>query len=259
MDALLPALSVRDLHLSFGAQPVLRGVSLDLWPGEILGVVGESGSGKSTLLNVLYGMLAPSMGAVQITSAEGKICALQSLSRHQLRQAQRSAWGYVYQNPRDALRMEISAGGNVVERLMAMGCHHYGTLRTEALRWLEKVEIDPARMDELPGQFSGGMLQRLQIARVLISRPSLLYLDEPTSGLDVSVQAALLDLLRKLVVDAQMAVVLVTHDLAVARLLAGRIAVMRYGEIVEEGLADQVLDDPQHPYTQLLVSSVLPV
>jgi len=109
----------------------------------------------------------------------------------------------------------------------------------------------------LPGTFSGGMQQRLQIARCLVTRPRLVFMDEPTGGLDVSVQARLLDLLRRLVSDLDLSAVVVTHDLAVARLLAHRLLVMRAGEIVESGLTDQVLDDPQHPYTQLLVSSVL--
>ncbi len=253
-----PALIAKNLHFQFGSKPILRNVSLELYPGEVLAIVGESGSGKSTLLNLLYGALSPAQGEVQAITPAG-LCALPELSRQTLRHLQRSTWGYICQNPREALRMEISAGGNIVERRMAMGLRHYGTLRQEALNWLQKVEIDPVRMDDLPDTFSGGMLQRLQIARTLISQPALLYLDEPTSGLDVSVQAALLDLLRKLVHVENMAVLLVTHDLAVARLLAQRIAVMRQGEIIEEGLADQVLDDPQHPYTQLLVSSVLPV
>jgi putative phosphonate transport system ATP-binding protein len=130
-------------------------------------------------------------------------------------------------------------------------------LRAAAIDWLERVEIDPSRVDDIPRTFSGGMRQRLQIARNLVTSPRLIFMDEPTSGLDVSVQARLLDLLRQLTREMQLAAIIVTHDLAVARLLAHRMIVMQRGVIVESGLTDQVLDDPQHPYTQLLVSSVL--
>ena len=153
--------------------------------------------------------------------------------------------------------MGISAGGNIGERLMAQGARHYGQIRAKALEWLAQVEIDTARVDDLPRAFSGGMLQRLQIARVLVTHPRLVFMDEPTGGLDVSVQARLLDLIRTLVARFGIAAVLVTHDIAVARLLAQRIMVMQRGRVVEAGLTDQVLDDPRHPYTQLLVSSVL--
>ena len=123
--------------------------------------------------------------------------------------------------------MNVTAGANVGERLMAVGARHYGEIRNAASDWLQRVELDPARLDELPTRFSGGMQQRLQIARNLVSRPRLIFMDEPTAGLDVSVQARLLDLLRELVTDLGLAVVIVTHDLAVARLLAHRLLVMR--------------------------------
>jgi ABC-type sugar transport system ATPase subunit len=148
-------------------------------------------------------------------------------------------------------------GGNVGERLMDRGDRHYGKIRASVSEWLRRVEIDPARIDDLPRNFSGGMQQRLQIARVLVCEPRLVFMDEPTGGLDVSVQARLLDLLRNLVRELNLAVVIVTHDLSVARLLTDRLMVMKGGYIVEQGLTDQVLDDPQHAYTQLLTSAVL--
>ncbi|OYY07056.1 MAG: phosphonate C-P lyase system protein PhnK, partial [Rhizobiales bacterium 35-68-8] len=153
--------------------------------------------------------------------------------------------------------MAVSAGGNVGERLMAVGRRHYGDIRSEATDWLGRVEIAADRIDDDPRSFSGGMRQRLQIARNLVTRPRLVFMDEPTGGLDVSVQARLLDLIRSLVSDLGAAVIIVTHDLAVARLLSHRIMVMRHGRVIEHGLTDQVLDDPAHPYTQLLVASVL--
>ncbi len=250
-------LSARGLGLRFGAITALDNVDADLWPGEVLAVVGESGSGKTTLLNVLSGRTAPGTGTVWYQDPGRRRHDLHAMPAPQLRALHRSDWGFVHQNPRDSLRMRVSAGGNVGERLMAQGVRHYGQIRAAAQDWLAQVEIDPARIDDMPHTFSGGMLQRLQIARTLVTHPRLVFMDEPTGGLDVSVQARLLDLIRTLVTRLGIAVVLVTHDIAVARLLAGRMVVMQRGRVVEAGLTDQVLDDPQHPYTQLLVSSVL--
>ncbi|GAB0114395.1 phosphonate C-P lyase system protein PhnK [Acidisoma sp. C75] len=252
-----PLLEAEALSLAFGRIRALDGVGLSLWPGEVLAIVGESGSGKSTLLRALAGMLAPDAGQVRYRPPGGGPVDVHAMPAPLLRRLHRSDWGFVQQNPRDALRMGVSAGGNVGERLMAQGGRHYGDIRAAAADWLRQVEIDPGRIDDLPGTFSGGMLQRLQIARTLATHPRLVFMDEPTGGLDVSVQARLLDLIRSLVSRLGIAVLLVTHDIAVARLLAGRIVVMHRGAIVETGLTDQVLDDPQHPYTQLLVSSVL--
>jgi len=169
----------------------------------------------------------------------------------------RTDWGYVHQDPALGLRLSVSAGANVGERLMAIGARHYGHIRRTAAHWLERVEIDKQRIDDRPEFYSGGMRQRLQIARNLVTGPRLIFMDEPTSGLDASVQARLLDLIRRLVYGLRLAAIVVTHDLAVARLLSQRMMVMKDGEVIECGLSDQVLDDPQRPYTQLLVSSIL--
>ncbi len=255
MDAEL--LRVTGLTRYYGNRVGCRDVTFSLWPGEVLAIVGESGSGKSTLLSLLSGRLMPTAGEVSYHDRDGRWLSLAELSEADRRRLQRTDLGVVHQNPRDGLRMRVSAGGNIGERLMALGNRHYGRIRGAGLDWMERVELDPERIDEHPSAFSGGMQQRLQIARNLVTGPRLIFMDEPTSGLDVSVQARLLDLLRHLVSSLGLAVVLVTHDLAVARILAHRMMVMRGGEVVETGLSDQVLDDPCHPYTQLLVSSIL--
>jgi len=250
-------LRVEGLSRYYGARAGCECVSFELDEGEILAVVGESGSGKTTLLDCVSGRNKPDSGTVVFNTRIDGPLDVWRLSEAARRMLARTDWGYVHQSPREGLRLDASAGANVGERLMALGARHYGRIRAEAVGWMDAVELDSARIDELPTAFSGGMQQRLQIARNLVTRPRLVFMDEPTAGLDVSVQARLLDLLRGLAGELGLAAIIVTHDLAVARLLAQRMIVMRGGGVVESGLTDQVLDDPQHPYTQLLVSSVL--
>ncbi|MFN3130262.1 MULTISPECIES: phosphonate C-P lyase system protein PhnK [unclassified Roseibium] len=254
-----PLLQVHNVTRYYGDRIGCTDVSFDLWPGEVLAIVGESGSGKTTLLNCLSTRLAPTAGAIEYRMRDGSMRNLYQLSEAERRLLMRTDWGFVHQNAADGLRMNVSAGANVGERLMAVGDRHYGKIRETADDWLGRVEIASDRIDDDPRSFSGGMRQRLQIARNLVTHPRLVFMDEPTGGLDVSVQARLLDLLRRLVADLGLSVVIVTHDLAVARLLSHRIMVMRHGRVIEAGLTDQVLDDPREPYTQLLVSSILQV
>ena len=254
-----PLLSARDVTKRFGGRVACRDVSFDLWPGEVLGIVGESGSGKTTLLNCLAGRMTPDSGSVAYVSASSGTVDVHGLSEARRRLLTRTEWGFVNQDAREGLRMGVSAGANIGERLMAIGARHYGEIRQTATDWLGRVEIDLDRLDDRPTAYSGGMRQRLQIARNLVSNPRLVFMDEPTGGLDVSVQARILDLLRGLVENLHLSAVLVTHDLGVARLLTHRLMVMQGGVVVEDGLTDQVLDDPQHAYTQMLVASILPV
>jgi len=256
-----PLLDVRGLsHRFAGARPgvwAVQQASLQLYPGEVLAIVGESGSGKSSLLNCIAGRLACVPGQVHYRRSDEHWVDVHALPERERRQLARTEWGFVEQHAADGLRMNVSAGANVGERLMAAGERRFEQLREQGRRWMDAVELDPTRIDDSPRAFSGGMRQRLQIARNLVTHPRLVLMDEPTSGLDVSVQARLLDLIRQLVARLQLSALIVTHDLGVARLLAQRTLVMRQGRIVEQGLTDRVLDDPQHPYTQLLVSSVV--
>ncbi|BCL68086.1 phosphonate C-P lyase system protein PhnK [Vibrio nigripulchritudo] len=251
-----PLLKVTELSKLYSPGKGCQNINLELYPGEVLGIVGESGSGKSTLLRVLSGREMPDAGHVDYHNGDSAIDLYNQPDRER-RRLLRTEWGVVHQHPMDGLRPRVSAGGNIGERLMAIGDRHYGQIRAQAEKWLHDVEIPLDRIDDSPITFSGGMQQRLQIARNLVTHPKLVFMDEPTGGLDVSVQARLLDLIRNLVTNLGLSVIIVTHDLAVARLLADRLIVMKESRIVETGITDQVLDDPQHPYTQLLVSSVL--
>jgi putative phosphonate transport system ATP-binding protein len=255
----LPLLSVRSMTRTYGDRIGCADVSFEVWPGEVVAVVGESGSGKTTLLNCISTRLEATSGTVSYRMRDGEMRDLLKMGEAERRFLQRTDWGFVHQNPVDGLRMTVSAGANVGERLMAVGDRHYGKIRATATDWLGRVEIDADRIDDQPRAFSGGMRQRLQIARNLVTAPRLVFMDEPTGGLDVSVQARLLDLVRGLVHDLGLAAVIVTHDLAVARLLSHRMMVMKDGAVIEQGLTDRVLDDPREPYTQLLVSSILQV
>ena len=220
----------------------------------------SSGSGKTTLLNCLAGRLTPEPGVRSSTIRRPLWSGRRAWPlRSTAPAAVAHRMGLVNQDARDGLRMAVSAGANIGERLMAVGARHYGDIRRSAADWLGRVEIEQDRLDDRPTTYSGGMRQRLQIARNLVSEPRLVFMDEPTGGLDVSVQARILDLLRGLVGTLNLSAVLVTHDLGVARLLTHRLMVMQGGRVVEDGLTDQVLDDPQHAYTQMLVASILPV
>jgi len=252
-----PLLCAERLCKSYGNITGCLDVELLIHEGEVLGIVGESGSGKTTLLKCLSGQIQPCSGTVHYRTQNQDFRELYEMSEPERRFLMRTDWAFVHQNPRDGLRMNVSAGANIGERLMAIGARHYGEIRENALDWLDRVEMASERIDDLPATFSGGMQQRLQIARNLVTGPRLVFMDEPTGGLDVSVQARLLDLVRGLVNRMRLSAIVVTHDLAVARLLSHRLMVMKDGCVVETGLTDQVLDDPQHPYTQLLVSSIL--
>ncbi len=230
-------------------------IGFTLAPGQTLGIVGESGSGKSTVLSCLYGDSEPSAGHAYFRPfADGQrdIFDITPGERRTLRNFQ---MGIVYQHPHRGLNLRISAGGNVAERLMATEWRRVGDIRERASALLGRMEVPASRMDDLPAFFSGGMQQRVQIAKALANGPTLLLLDELTTGLDVSVQAGVLDLIREIQAASGIAMIIVSHDLGVIRLLAERTIVMKHGRIAEAGLTDQILEDPQHPYTQLLVSS----
>jgi putative phosphonate transport system ATP-binding protein len=239
-----------------GSVIAAHNVSFDLFKGEILGIMGESGSGKSTAVKNLYFDQQPTAGQATFFD-QGNEYDLFNLNAAKQRQLANHRFGMVYQNPHLGLNFDISAGGNIAERLLMSGVDNYAQIRSRATQLLSRTEVMSERMDELPINFSGGMQQRVQIAKALAINPPLLFLDEVTTGLDLSVQAAILDLILEIQQERDTAMIVVTHDLGVIRLLAGRTLVMKYGRVIETGLTDQILEDPQHAYTQRLVASAL--
>ena len=239
-----------------GSIVACRDVGLDLYPGETVGIVGESGSGKSTLLRCLYLDETPTSGYANF-SPVGERRNLFSVDRAMRRHIRSSLIGIVYQEARRGLNLLVTAGGNVAERLLAAEWRSVSDIRGKAADYLSRTEVPLDRMDDFPVYFSSGMQQRVQIAKALSNSPDLVLLDEPTTGLDVSVQAGVLDLIRDIKREYGITVLVVSHDLPVIGMLADRTVVMRHGRVIEAGLTDQILEDPQHPYTQLLVSSAL--
>lgn len=232
-------------------------ISLEVYHGEVLGIVGESGSGKSTLMKSLYFDIEPTAGSAYLKDYKNMAKNIWSASTAEKRMIRNTLMGMVYQNPVMGLRMDYSSASNIAEKIIAAGSHNAGKMTKRAEELLNAVEILTSRMPEAPRNFSGGMQQRVQISKALANNPSILLLDEVTTGLDLSVQAKVLDLIRKIKAKYGISILLVSHDLAVIRMLADRTVVMLDGKIAEEGLTDQILEDPQHAYTQQLVHSLI--
>ena len=233
--------------------------NLTIYHGEVLGIVGESGSGKSTLMQLINLSTTATSGHIwyREPSNDAERTDLLTMDGFTRRHFRNDRLGIVHQRPELGLNMRFSVGGNVAEKLLLANWRHVGKIRERITELMIQTELPPERIDDDPHTFSGGMLQRVQIAKALSSNPALLLLDEVTSGLDLSVQARVLDLIRRIQWEQKMTMLLVSHDLGVIKQLARRTIVMKNGHIVESGLTDQILEDPQHPYTQLLVSSAL--
>lgn len=230
-------------------------VSLDVAAGEALGLIGESGSGKSTVLACIAGDQQATVGDVRLASVDDggtNLLALDPSTRRSLRVDQIAV---VHQDPSAGLDLAVSAGGNIAAALTAAGWRHFGDIRARAAELLTRTEVPVERMDDPVQTFSGGMRQRVQIARALANRPRLLLLDEPTTGLDASVAAGVLDLIRDVLEETGIAAVVVSHDFSVIEQLTRRTHVMHHGRVVEAGLTDQLLEDPQHAYSQMLVGA----
>ncbi|MEU0965003.1 alpha-D-ribose 1-methylphosphonate 5-phosphate C-P-lyase PhnJ [Streptomyces sp. NPDC005917] len=238
-----------------GAVVAAWDVTFDVAPGEALGVIGESGSGKSTVLRCVVGDEPATAGRVQLASVAGGASDVLELPAAVRRELRIDTMGVVYQDPAAGLDLRVSAGGNIAERLTAAGWRGYHAIRRRAAELLDRVEVPLGRMDDPVRTFSGGMRQRVQIAKALATEPPVLLLDEPTTGLDASVAAGVLDLLRSLLAERDVAAVVVSHDFSVIEALTDRTLVMQTGRVVEQGLTDQLFHDPHHPYTQRLVAA----
>ena len=251
-----PILQATGVSKSYGPVQALSDVSAKVYPGEVRCSVGESGSGKSTFLRCLILEETPDRGAytLDLPDVQGNLFELDRYARRMLCATR---IGIVYQNPHQGLLMKHSSSGNVAERLLVAGERRFAVLREKAREALDASEFPLDRMDAPPVELSGGMQQRVQLAKAIALEPALLLLDEPTTGLDVSVQALVLDTLKRLQQERRITMIIVSHDLGVIRTLSDRVMVMRQGRVVEQGLADQIFQDPQHAYTQQLVHAKL--
>lgn len=240
------ALSFDHVTVRYGRLTVVDDVSLTVPAGEVVGLVGESGSGKSTLARAAVGLVAPAGGRITLGGAP-----VPTRGRHRPVQM-------VFQDPYSSLDPRLSIGESVAEALPRGGSHTGSRTerRAEVARLLELVHLDPGRAGVLPARLSGGQRQRVALARALAARPQVVVADEITSALDVSIQGAVLNLVRELQRELGLSMLFISHNLAVVRYVASRVAVMQGGRIVEEGPTAQVLSEPAHDYTRELLAAV---
>lgn len=244
-----PLLTAQDLCKTFAGVPAVRDVSLEVAPGETLGIVGESGSGKSTLLRLLNGVHSADRGSVIFRDSE--VVGAPSSELRKIRREMQM----VFQDPYACLNPRMK-----VEEIIAEPLKIHGMPKTERAgrvrEMLDGVQLPVSALKRHPHEFSGGQRQRIGIARALVLKPSLVLADEPVASLDVSVQAQVLQLLRSLQTELGCAMIFVAHDLPVVQLISDRVTVMKQGEIVEQLAAVDLFDRPQHPYTRKLVQAV---
>lgn len=240
--------AIERLRCAYGAVEVVKDVSLDIRSGECVALVGESGSGKSTLSTAVIGLMSPSAGSIRLAGH-----ALAPRARDRSTTARR-ALQYIFQNPYASLNPRKTIG----QAMVTTHRHFYGggrrSARADVLAVLQRVGLTGRVVDKYPEQLSGGERQRVAIGRALLCQPRVLICDEVTSALDVSVQAQILDLLQDLQRERGLSLLFVTHNLAVVRSLADRVAVLEHGQLVEVGETDATLDRPRHPYTQALLA-----
>ena len=248
------ALRVTGLSKQFGRVIGCADVGFDVAAGEALGIIGESGSGKTTVLRCVAGDVEPGAGTALLRRGPD-VLSLFALGGPERRALRVSTIAIVYQDPAQGLNLRISAGGNIAEQLIAAGWRNFGRIRARASELLARVDVPLDRMDDLVGTFSGGMRQRVQLAKAVANNPALLLLDEPTTGLDAAIAAGVLDLIRDLLEETRVTALVVSHDMTVISMLSSRAVVLRGGRMVEAGLTDQLLEDPQDAYSQQLVAA----
>ena len=248
-------LTVDDLCLSFGNHAAVDHVSFSIREGEVFGLVGESGSGKTTLGRCIMGLYRPNSGNITfrghpLTGGARKKSIADRAS------SSASPIQMIFQDPMASLDPRMTVGQSIAEGLVIRGCHDRTEIRQKVANMLELVGLQPAYAQRYPHEFSGGMRQRIGIARALVMEPQLLIADEAVSALDVSVQAQVIHLLSELRQQMHLSILFIAHDLAVVKYLCDRIAVMHWGQIVELAPTETLFSQPVHPYTKALLSAI---
>lgn len=238
-----------DYRISSGCLSAVNDVSFAIGEGEIFALVGESGCGKTTFARILLGLTGANNGSLMVGDVD-----MVKANRRQIREV-RNSFAVVFQDPASNLNPRQTVESSIIRPLIIKGVSK-AVAKKRAREALSKVQMDESYLLSYPHQLSGGQQQRIAIARALVMQPKVMILDEPTSALDISVQAQVLNLLLKLQEELKLTYIIITHDLNVIRYVSDRIAVMYMGRLVEYGDTDDVLNNPLHPYTNILINSV---